>query len=153
MKTIGLISDTHGLMRPEALEALEGVELILHAGDVGSPDVLDALERVGPVWAVRGNTDRDAWADRLPATQIVEAAGSSLYVLHDLAQLDLDPGAAGFAVVVYGHSHQSSATTRGGVLYVNPGSAGPRRFRLPVTIALLQLDGAEAEARIVELTS
>lgn len=151
MKTIGLISDTHGLMRPEALEALEGVDLIVHAGDVGSPSVLSALERLGPVRAVRGNTDRDPWAYELPATQVVELDGSYIYVLHDLEELDLDPRAAGFGIVVFGHSHKPSTTTRQGVLYVNPGSAGPRRFNLPITVALLQLNLGAAEARIVDL--
>jgi uncharacterized protein len=134
---IGLISDTHGLLRPEALSALKGSQLIIHAGDVGNPEILEGLETVAPVVAVRGNVDTQPWAAKLPATVIAEAKGSTIYVLHNLAELDLDPAAAGFQIVVSGHSHKPSSTTSDGVLYVNPGSAGPRRFSLPITVARL----------------
>jgi len=146
-----VISDTHGLLRPQAIEALRGAELIVHAGDVGSPDVLAQLERLAPLFAVRGNTDRDPWADRLPPSQVVEAAGRFLYVLHDLGQLDLDPAAAGFQVVVSGHSHRPAVSRNNGVLYLNPGSAGPRRFQLPTTLADLRIGPAVVEAQIIEL--
>jgi hypothetical protein len=138
-------------MRPEALDALRDSDLVVHAGDIGSPDVIQALRRLGPVFAVRGNVDRDAWAVRLPATQVVEAEDSHLYVLHDLNELDLDPVAAGFHVVIFGHSHQPSVTATRGMLYVNPGSAGPRRFRLPVTVAKLKIGAGDPLAEIVHL--
>ena len=138
---IGLISDTHGLLRPQALEALRGSELILHAGDVGKPEILDALRELAPVMAVRGNVDKCDWASALPETAVAEAGGVLLYVLHDLNTLDLNPAAAGFHVVVSGHSHQPGKFERDGVLYINPGSAGPRRFQLPVTVARLNLQG------------
>jgi putative phosphoesterase len=134
-----LISDTHGLLRPEAVRALAGSELIIHAGDVGTPEILDALRAVAPVVAVRGNADRDAWASALPATTVAEVGGTLIYVLHDLNELDIDALAAGFAVVVSGHSHKPGSAERGGVLFVNPGSAGRRRFKLPVTVARLDL--------------
>ena len=136
---VGLISDTHGLLRPEAVRALAGSKLIIHAGDVGAPDILDALRAVAPVVAVRGNVDTGAWATALPATTVAEAGGTLIYVLHDLHELDLDPQAAGFGVVVSGHSHKPDSVERGGVLFVNPGSAGRRRFKLPVTLARLDL--------------
>jgi putative phosphoesterase len=151
LKTIGIISDTHGLMRREALEALRDSDVVVHAGDVGSPDVLQALRRLAPVFAVRGNVDRDPWATALPATQIVEVDGREIYVLHDLEALNLDPAAAGFHAVVFGHSHQPSMTTKGGVLYVNPGSAGPRRFRLPVSVAKLKIGPGDPPAEIIHL--
>lgn len=135
---IGLVSDTHGLVRPEALRALRGVDRILHTGDVGAPDVLDALGAVAPVVAVRGNADRGPWALALPATAVVEAYGASVYLLHDLAALDLDPAAAGIAVVLSGHTHRPHEYVKDGVLYVNPGSIGPRRFDLPVSMAFLE---------------
>ncbi len=134
---IGLISDTHGLLRPEALRALAGSELIVHAGDVGKPEILSALAAIAPVVAVRGNIDTSAWARELPETAAAGAAGARIHVLHDLKQLAIDPHAAGFAAVVSGHSHKPGCRERTGVLYINPGSAGPRRFRLPVTVALL----------------
>ncbi|HKX00044.1 MAG TPA: metallophosphoesterase family protein [Bryobacteraceae bacterium] len=163
IRRIGLISDTHGLLRPEALQALKGSELIIHAGDVGDPKILDALGALAPVVAVRGNIDRGGWAEQLPATAVAEAGAILIYVLHDVNRLDLDPAAAGFQVVVSGHSHKPRRTERGGVLYINPGSAGPRRFRLPVTVARLdfgvkpwkidlvnlQIAGSRHEARIV----
>ena len=137
--TIGLISDTHGVLRDEALQALQGSDLIIHAGDVGKPEIVDALKTLAPVVAVRGNIDRGAWAAALPTTAVAEAGPAIIYVLHDIDELDLDPAAVGFHIVVSGHSHKPSRTERAGVLYLNPGSAGPRRFKLPVTIARLDL--------------
>ena len=148
---IGLISDTHGLLRPEALEALRGSDHIVHAGDIGYPGILDALGTIAPVVAVRGNNDRDAWAARLPSIARVNAAGARLLVIHDLAQLDRDPAADGVDVVVAGHSHRPAIERRDGVLYVNPGSAGPRRFRLPIAVAILEIVGTRVEARAIAL--
>ena len=136
---IGLISDTHGLLRDEALRALEGSELIIHAGDVGNPEIIRALEAIAPVIAVRGNVDIEPWASALPETEIVETNLATIYVLHDVHALDLDPAAAGFHIVVSGHSHKPARTEHGGVVYINPGSAGPRRFQLPVTVARLDI--------------
>ena len=147
---VGVISDTHGLLRPEAVAALRGSELIIHAGDVGSPDILAQLGAVAPTYAVRGNVDTQAWAANLPATEAVEAGQLHIWVLHIIAELDIDP-AAGFAAVIYGHSHKPSIERRDGVLYLNPGSAGPRRFRLPITIALLQVTGRSLRPEIIEL--
>jgi len=149
--TVGVISDTHGLLRPEAVAALTGVERIVHAGDIGSPDVLTQLERVAPVVAVRGNNDRDAWAADIPETEVVEVGGVSLYVLHDLHELDLDPRAAGFAAVIAGHSHQPRLDERDGVIYLNPGSAGPRRFKLPISLARLTVTDSRVQARLLTL--
>jgi putative phosphoesterase len=151
MPRIGVISDTHGLVRPEALRALKGSDLIVHAGDIGAPEVLETLRTVAPVVAIRGNNDRAAWARDLPDTEVVERAGRSLYVLHDVHELDLDPRAAGFDAVIAGHSHQPRIERRGGVLYLNPGSAGPRRFRLPVAVARLDVRARGLEARILTL--
>jgi putative phosphoesterase len=137
VESVGLISDTHGVLRPEALVALRGSDLIIHAGDVGKPEIIDQLRVLAPVVAVRGNIDKGAWASQLPLTAIAEAGSALIYVLHDIAQLDLDPVAARFNVVVSGHSHEPGQTERNGVMYVNPGSAGPRRFNLPVTVARL----------------
>jgi putative phosphoesterase len=148
---VGVISDTHGLMRPEAVAALEGCDLIVHGGDVGGPEVLERLRAIAPVRAVRGNNDRGAWASRLPVSDAVEAGGARLYVVHEIAALDLDANAAGFAAVVSGHSHRPHSETRDGVLYLNPGSAGPRRFSLPVTVALLTVRGERLSHEIVEL--
>jgi len=148
---VGVISDTHGLLRPEALAALAGVERIIHAGDVGSPEVLAALASIAPVTAVRGNNDRGKWAHQLPATETVEIGAARLYVRHDLHDLDLDPHAAGFAAVVTGHSHRPSIERRNGVLYVNPGSAGPRRFKLPVAVARLDVARGHVSGRLVLL--
>lgn len=148
---IGLISDTHGLLRPQASEALRGSELILHAGDVGEPEILTALRKFAPVIAVRGNVDTAEWARELPETAVAEAGKILLYVLHDLHALDLNPAAAGFHVVVSGHSHQPGKFERDGVLYINPGSAGPRRFHLPVAVARLNLASAPFEVEFVEL--
>jgi putative phosphoesterase len=149
--TIGLISDTHGLLRPEAVRALEGCELIIHAGDVGKPEILDQLQAVAPVVAVRGNIDKGEWASRLPLTAVVETVSPRLYVIHDVFELDLDPAAAGFAIVVSGHSHRASREQRSGVLYLNPGSAGPRRFRLPIALARLDLGRSPWEVTFIEL--
>jgi len=151
MPRIGVISDTHGLVRPQALRALAGAELIIHAGDVGDADVLDALRTVAPVVALRGNNDRGAWAAALAETEVVERAGRSLYVLHDVHALDLDPRAAGFDAVIAGHSHQPRIDRRDGVLFLNPGSAGPRRFRLPVSVARLEVGAGGVEAEILTL--
>lgn len=152
---IGVISDTHGLLRPEAVRALEGSERIVHAGDVGDPSILEDLARIAPVTAIRGNVDRGELAMRLPATVVVEAEGARLFMLHDLetlgSHLAQDPAAAGFGAVVYGHTHKPSSEMRNGVLYLNPGSAGPRRFTLPVTVARLTVSGERLEAEIVEL--
>ncbi len=138
-KTIGLISDTHGLLRPEALRALEGSDLIIHAGDVGNPEILETLKTIAPVFAVRGNVDTDPWALALPESEVIEMDPATIYVLHDVHALDLDPVAAGFHVIVSGHSHKPSCTEHGGILFINPGSAGPRRFDLLVTIARLDM--------------
>lgn len=149
---LGVISDTHGLLRPHAADALKGVSLIIHAGDIGSPEVLGNLEKIAPVRAVRGNTDRGEWARDLPPTEVVEVGGVQLYVLHDLHTLDLEPQAAGFAAVIFGHSHRPHLEHKNGVLYLNPGSAGPRRFSLPVTLAYLKVQGESLEAEFVSLT-
>jgi len=149
--TVGVISDTHGLLRPEAVAALAGSDLIVHAGDVGNSEVLEQLRAMAPTVAVRGNVDTAAWARALPATEVVEAGALHLYVLHDLSGLDLDPRAAGFAAVISGHSHRPRAGVRDGVLYLNPGSAGPRRFALPIAVARLQIDGTRLSHEIVEL--
>ena len=148
---IGVISDTHGLLRPEATDALHGSELIIHAGDVGAPGILEALTRIAPVVAVRGNVDTAPWATALPATEVVEVAGRHLYVLHQIEHLNLDPSAAGFAAVIYGHSHKPSVEVRRGVLYLNPGSAGPRRFTLPITLVRLRIGDGGLEPELVTL--
>jgi len=150
-KRIGLISDTHGLLRKEAVEALRGVDLILHAGDVGKQEILEELRTIAPVVVVRGNVDKQAWTQSLPETATVEEEGVSIYMLHDVNALDLNPAAAGFQIVVSGHSHKPGKYEKSGVLYINPGSAGPRRFKLPVTVALLELDGPPWDVRIVDL--
>jgi putative phosphoesterase len=149
--TFGVISDTHGLLRPEAVEALHGSDRILHAGDVGAPDILEALAKIAPVTAVRGNVDTASWACALPETEAVEAGGLLIYILHDLGQLDLKPEAAGFRVIVYGHSHHPKIEEKNGVLYFNPGSAGPRRFSLPVSVGRLTIGAGKVQSRLVEL--
>jgi len=148
-----VISDTHGLVRPEALAALAGVERIVHAGDIGDQAVLDTLARVAPVTAVRGNNDRGRWAAEIPETEVVEVGGVSLYLLHDLHELDLEPRAAGFAAVISGHSHQPRVEEKDGVLYLNPGSAGPRRFKLPISLARLRIARGRVNAELVTLQS
>jgi putative phosphoesterase len=150
MTAIGVISDTHGLLRPEAIDALRGVRKIIHAGDVGTPEVLRELEKLAPVVAVRGNVD-GAWASHIPLTQVIEVDDVSIYVLHVLQELDLKPEAAGFSAVVYGHSHQPKVEQKNGVLYFNPGSAGPRRFSLPVSIGRLDVSQRGVSAEIIEL--
>ena len=150
-KTLGVISDTHGLLRPEAVRALRGSDSILHAGDVGSPEILEGLATIAPVIAVRGNVDDDPWALALPETEVVEAGGVSIYMLHDLGQLDLKPEASGFRVIVYGHSHQPKMEEKNGVLYFNPGSAGPRRFNLAVSVGRLTITPGRVRAELVEL--
>ncbi|NVM88395.1 metallophosphoesterase family protein [Variovorax sp. SG517] len=151
MLRIGLISDTHGLLRPEALAFLEGSDFIVHGGDIGNAGILEALAAIAPLTVVRGNNDREAWADRIAETELAKFGDVSVYAIHDLAQLDIDPRAAGVRVVVSGHSHKPKVEEREGVLYVNPGSAGPRRFRLPISVAELIVDGAAVTARIVLL--
>ena len=149
---IGVISDTHRLLRPEALAALTGVERIIHGGDVGGEDILEALGAIAPVTVVRGNTDYQSWAARLPASELIEVAGRSIYVVHDIEDLGVDPVAAGVDVVIFGHSHQPVLEQRGGgVWYLNPGSAGPRRFGLPVTVARLEVSSLGIEGKIVDL--
>jgi uncharacterized protein len=148
---LGVISDTHGLLRPEAVEALRGSDRILHAGDVGASEILEALSKIAPVTAVRGNVDSEPWARVLPETEVVEAGGVSVFILHSLGQLDLKPEAAGFRVVVYGHSHQPKIVEKNGVLYFNPGSAGPRRFNLPVSVGRLTIEAGKVRADLVEL--
>ena len=148
---LGIISDTHGLLRPEAIAALRGSDLIIHAGDVGKPEILDELRRIAPTFAVRGNVDTAAWASALPMTEVVEAGSLQIYVLHDLGTLDLDPHAAGFAAVISGHSHKPLAEVRNGVLYLNPGSAGPRRFKLPICLARLHVDDGGLRYEFVDL--
>jgi len=149
---IGIVSDTHGLLRPEVLPALAGAEQILHLGDVGSPAILKALAEVAPVHAVRGNVDRSGPCSRLPETDVLLFAGHYLYLLHDLGTLHLDPAAAKFSAVLYGHSHRPHSERRKGVLYFNPGSCGPRRFELPVTVGLLTLEeGSEPASEIIHL--
>lgn len=151
MHRIGVISDTHGLLRDGALEALRGCDHIVHAGDIGAADILRRLAELAPLTAVRGNNDHGPWAEALPETQTVRVAGIALHVLHDLAELAIDPAAAGVRVVIAGHSHKPAVQERGGVLYLNPGSAGPRRFKLPIAVAELLVEGSEVSARIVEL--
>jgi uncharacterized protein len=148
---IGVISDTHGLLRSEALAALRGSDYIIHAGDIGDSAILRELGKIAPVTAIRGNVDREGWAKKIPATNVLEVGDISIYVLHNLAELDLKPEAAGFAAVVYGHSHVAKQETRNGVLYFNPGSAGPRRFRLPVTIGRLKVKDGKVSGEIIEI--
>lgn len=148
---LGVIADTHGLLRPAAVAALQGAVLIIHAGDVGKPEILDELREIAPVYAIRGNVDKGAWATVLPATEVVTYEEQLIYVLHDRNELDLTPAAAGFHAVISGHSHQPKIEERDGVLYFNPGSAGPRRFNLPVTVGKLRLVGGKLEAEVIRL--
>jgi putative phosphoesterase len=150
--SVGLISDTHGLMRREALVALQGSDLIIHAGDVGTPKIIEQLRALAPVIAVRGNIDKGVWASHLPATAVVEAGSALIYVLHDIAQLDLDPAAAQFNVVVGGHSHKPGQIERNGVMYLNPGSAGPQRFQLPITVARLDFRSLPWRVEFIDLS-
>ena len=152
MTVIGVISDTHGLLRPEAVEALRGVDRILHAGDVGAPEILKELESIAPVTAVRGNVDSGGWAQKLPLSEVIEVEGVSIYMLHILEKIDLKPEAAGLKVVVYGHSHVPKIEEKNGVLYFNPGSAGPRRFKLPVTVGRLIVEKDALRREIIELS-
>lgn len=148
---IGVISDTHTVVRPQVADAFRGVTRIVHAGDVGSPLVIAELQAIAPVTAVRGNVDQGRWADPLPDTEIVEVGGALIYILHDLADLPVDPRAAGFAAVIYGHSHKPETHWRDGVLYVNPGSAGPRRFASPITVARLQITAGTVRTEIIPI--
>lgn len=149
--TVGVISDTHGLLRPEAVEALRGVDQILHAGDVGSPEILARLKAIATTTAVRGNVDHGVWATALPMTDVARLGGLDVYMLHDLGTLDVDPVAAGFAAVISGHSHQPRAEWKRGVLFLNPGSAGPRRFSLPVTLSILRVEGTTLTHERIDL--
>jgi len=151
MTVVVIISDTHGLLRPEAIEALRGVALILHAGDVGAPEILAELRLIAPVIAVRGNVDRGPWASGLPPNEVIEIEGIAIYMLHILPELDLKPEASGIGVVVYGHSHVPKSEVKNGVLYFNAGSAGPRRFKLPVTVGKLVIEGGAVRGEIVEI--
>ncbi|MGJ7527889.1 metallophosphoesterase family protein [Variovorax sp. GB1P17] len=151
MRRVCLISDTHGLLRPEALVFLQGSDFIVHGGDIGNAGILEALAAIAPLTVVRGNNDREPWADGIAESEFLKVDGVCVYAIHDLAQLDIDPAAAGVRVVVSGHSHKPKIEERGGVLYVNPGSAGPRRFKLPIAVAELLIDGDAVTARIVEL--
>jgi len=151
MARIGLISDTHGLLRPQAVAFLRGSDLIIHGGDIGKDAILTQLRAIAPMVAVRGNNDRERWADALHETEAVEIGGSRIYVVHDISKLDIDPAGCGFQVVISGHSHKAQVKTVDGVLYVNPGSAGPRRFKLPVSVAELIVTGESREAHVVEL--
>jgi uncharacterized protein len=153
MARLGIISDTHGLLRPEALAFLQGCEHIVHGGDIGDADILAQLGAIAPVTAVRGNNDRGAWAEAIPETARLDFAGISIYAIHDLSQLDIDPASEGVRIVVSGHSHKPDIQERNGVLYVNPGSAGPRRFRLPIAVAEVVVDGGNVAPRIVHLLS
>ena len=148
---VGVISDTHGLLRPEAVAPLRGSDYIIHAGDVGDAEILKQLNAIAPLTAVRGNVDREPWARKLPETQVLEAGGISIYILHSVADLDLKPEAAGFAAVVSGHSHIPKQEVRNGVLYFNPGSAGPRRFKLPVSVGRLVIQGGKVRGEIMRI--
>jgi putative phosphoesterase len=148
---LGLISDTHGLLRPQALARLAGCDHILHAGDIGDPAILEALTRIAPLTAVRGNNDHGPWAARLPETEVVQLGDALVYAIHDVHALDVDPAAAGFHAVVAGHSHRPSHVVRDGVHFINPGSAGPRRFRLPLSIATVTITGTELAVRLETL--
>lgn len=151
IKCIGLISDTHGLLRKSAVTALADSDIIIHAGDIDTPEILDALKKIAPVFPVRGNMDRNPDGANLPEYEIVEMDGVSIYVLHDIGQLDLDPAAAGFAVVVSGHSHRPLIKYRDSVLYINPGSAGPRRFTLPISVGMLEIEDGRITPKIIQI--
>ncbi len=151
MSVIGVISDTHGLLRDEALTALAGSDYVIHAGDIGDEEILEALRAIAPLTVVRGNVDTQPWTQKIPHGDMLEVEGVRIYVVHDLGTLDITPAAAGVSVVVYGHSHHPDVFTRGGVIYFNPGSAGPRRFRLPVTVGRIDVQNGAARAKIVEV--
>lgn len=148
---IAVISDTHGLMRPSVVELLKGVDHILHAGDFGTQAVLDELRTIAPLTCVRGNVDHEAWADELPMTDIYQSGEHTFYVVHNIDDLDVDPVSAGISVVIFGHSHEPLEETRNGVRFLNPGSIGPRRFQLPISFAMVEIDGAQFETRFVTL--
>jgi putative phosphoesterase len=148
---IGIISDTHGLLRPEVVKAFKGVSAILHAGDIGSLRVLEGLKGIAPVTVVRGNVDNESWERKTPLSQAVRFGEINIYMIHDIEDLKIDPKAAGFQVVVYGHSHLVKVETRKDVLYINPGSAGQKRFKLPVTLVVLEISGKNLKAKIIDL--
>ena len=148
---VGVISDTHGLLRPEAVSALQGSDVIIHAGDVGDSEILDRLREIAPTFTVRGNIDTSPWAQALPLTEVVEVGRAQFYVLHNLMDLGLDPKAAGFAAVISGHTHRPHVQVRNDVLYLNPGSAGPRRFTLPIAVARIGVNGSHISHEIIEL--
>ncbi|HVN55825.1 MAG TPA: metallophosphoesterase family protein [Anaerolineaceae bacterium] len=148
---LGVIADTHGFLRPQVIEVLRGADRILHAGDVGKPEILERLRSLAPVSAVRGNVDVEAWSAALPQTEVIQIPGHDLYMLHNLDELDLDPAAAGFAAVIYGHSHRPAVEWNGGVLYLNPGSCGPRRFSLPISLAILNASEQGLDVELIEL--
>jgi uncharacterized protein len=148
---IGVISDTHGLLRPEALVALGDSDRIIHAGDIGDPEILAALAGIAPLTAIRGNIDRQPWAGKIPATSVLEVENVSIYILHNLAELDLRPEAAGFAAVIHGHSHAPKQETKNGVMYFNPGSAGPKRFKLPVSVGRLLVERGAVRGEILRI--
>lgn len=149
---IGVISDTHGLLRPQAVEALQGSDMIVHGGDIGSADVVKRLSTIAPVVAIRGNVDREEWANEFPLTETIDVQGRIIYILHNLKELEFDPKVAGISIVISGHSHKPRLDKKDDVLYLNPGSAGPRRFKLPLSVARLQLTSQEIDAQILELT-
>jgi len=148
---VGVISDTHGLLRPEAVEALQGSEHIIHAGDIGAQDIIPALQEIAPVTAIRGNVDHEPWTRHYREIEVVELAGVHLYVIHNVHDVDLNPKTAGFAAIISGHSHQPAQSTKDGVLYFNPGSAGPRRFKLPISVGRLEIVDGKVTGEIIEL--
>jgi hypothetical protein len=150
---IGVISDTHGLLRPEVVELLRGSEHIIHAGDIGSPEIIPELRKIAPVTAIRGNVDTQAWSRSFAETEVVELGGLHIYVIHDANALDLNPKASGFAAVISGHSHQPKQAMKNGVLYFNPGSAGPRRFKLPISVGRMEIVDGQVSAEILEISS
>jgi putative phosphoesterase len=150
---IGLISDTHGLLRPEALAALADSDLLIHAGDIGKPEVVAALKKIAPLVAIKGNNDTDSWARRLPETEKITLGALKLYVIHNVKELSFDPAGRGFRVVISGHSHKPVIQTKDNVLFVNPGSAGPRRFKLPICVGKLIVQGETVDAQIIELAT
>jgi putative phosphoesterase len=152
-RIVGVISDTHGLLRPEAAQALHGSDLIIHAGDVGNSDIIAELKTIAPLFVVRGNIDKEAWANDLPANQVVQFGHSSIYVIHDLHDLDLDPEAAGFSAVITGHTHRAHEYRKGKVLFLNPGSAGPKRFDLPITLARLNVEKEPWRVEFIPLSA